>query len=301
VIYERYGRARDEAELVHPAHMVEPMLGTRAVVGRWGARQMALCVAWLALLTAAAVPVAAAGDGADISYPGCGSRAYPVAQAFGIVGVNGGRPDDANRCLASELSWALGSVGFDFEFGPPASLYVNTADPGPGTRAHPVAGWPRSGISAHGVCRGRWSSPCAYLYGRQHAAHAFGLVAEVDGPFGGLWSWWLDVERANSWAKRGTPGFSGLNVATIQGFIDGLRAAGVRGAVGIYSTPADWVAITGLSAEMSRSYFPTEPDWVGGATTRLQALGNCRLSFSGGRVLLTQYVAGLFDVDVRCL
>jgi hypothetical protein len=262
---------------------------------------MALCVAWLALLIAAVMPVAAAGDGADVSYPECGSGAYPVGQAFGIVGVNGGRPDNANRCLASQLSWALGSVGFDFGFGPPASLYVNTANPGPGTRVHPVAGWPRSEISAYGGCRGRWSTACAYQYGRQHAARAFGLVATVDGLIADLWPWWLDVERANSWAKRGTRGFHELNVATIEGFVDGLRAAGVRGAVGIYSAPADWVAITGLSAEMSRPYFPTEPDWVGGATTRLQALGNCRESFSGGRVLLTQYVAGLFDVDIRCL
>ena len=101
--------------------------------------------------------------------------------------------------------------------------------------------------------------------------------------------------------KRGTRDFHAPNVATVQGFVDGLRAAGVRGAVGIYSTPADWVAITGLSDKMSRAYFPTEPDWVGGATTRRQALGNCRASFSGGRVLLTQYVAGRFDIDIRCL
>ena len=281
--------------------MVFPMLGTRASVGRWGGVQMALCVACSTLLAVAVVPVTAAGDGADISYPECGSWAYPVGQAFGIVGVNGGRPGDANRCLASELSWALGSVGFDFVFGPPASLYVNTADPGPGTRARPVADWPRSGTSAHGVCRGRWSTACAYLYGRQHAAQAFRLVAEVDGLIAGLSPWWLDIERANSWAKRGDRDFHALNVATVQGFVDGLRAAGVRGAVGIYSTPEDWVAITGLSAEMSRAYFAPDPDWVGGATTRRQALRNCRASFSGGRVLLTQYVAGRFDLDIRCL
>jgi hypothetical protein len=262
---------------------------------------MAVCVAWLALVTAAALPAAAAGDGADISYPECGSRAYPVGQAFGIVGVNGGRPGEANGCLASELSWAVGSVGFDFVFGAPASLYVNTADPGPGTRPRLVAGWPRSGISVHGICRGRWSTACAYLYGWQHAAQAFGLVRVVDGLIAGPSPWWLDVERANSWAQRGTPDFHELNVATIQGFLDGLRAAGATGMLGIYSTPADWVAITGLSPVMSRSYFSTEPDWIGGASTRLQALGNCRASFSGGRVLLTQYVSGLFDVDLRCL
>jgi hypothetical protein len=114
----------------HRANIVDPMLTSRAVVGRWGRRRLALCAAWLALLAAAvAVPASASADGADISYPECAIKAYPVGQAFGIVGVNGGRPSDSNRCLASELSWALASVGFDFAFGPTASLYVNTADP----------------------------------------------------------------------------------------------------------------------------------------------------------------------------
>jgi hypothetical protein len=254
---------------------------------------------WLAL-HAAAAPIAAAADGADVSYPECG-KAYPVGQAFGIVGVNGGRPSDANRCLASGLTWALGSPGFDFAFGPLVSLYVNTADPGPGTRNHPVVGWPHSGISAYGACRGGSSPPCAYLYGEQHGARAFDLAAVVDSPIAGARPWWLDVETANSWATSHTRGFTELNTAAIQGFVDGLRAAGAHGTVGIYSTPGDWVAITGMSTETSRSYFPTEPDWVGGATTRKQALGNCRVSFSGGRALLAQYLAGAFDIDVRCL
>ena len=277
------------------------MVDMRAVVGRLGGRWVAVCAAWLTMLTAAAVPVSAVADGADISYPECGTKAYPVAQGFGIVGVNGGRPSDANPCMASELSWALGSSGFDFDFGPSASLYINTADPGPGTRAQPVASWPHSGSSAYGACRGGWSTACAYVYGTQHAAHAFRLVAHVDVLSGRLWPWWLDVERANSWARRGAYGRNKLNVAAIRGFVDGLRSAGVRAAVGIYSTPADWVAITGMSVATSRSYFPSEPDWVGGSTTRRQAVGKCHSSFSGGRVLLTQYVAGLFDVDVRCL
>ncbi len=271
------------------------------VVGRRAARQIAVCGVWVALLTAAALPSVAAADGADVSYPECGTKAYPVAQGFGIVGVNGGRPNEANACLANELRWALGSIGFDFGFGAPASLYINTADPGPGTREHSVASWPHSGVSPYGACRRGWSVACAYAYGTQRAAGAFRLVARLDGSTAERWPWWLDVERANSWAKRGTLAFTELNAAAIQGFVDGLRAAGVGGAIGIYSTRTDWVAITKLSATMSRSYFPTEPDWVGGAITRRQALADCRLSFSGGRVLLTQYVDGLFDRDVRCL
>ena len=87
----------------------------------------------------------------------------------------------------------------------------------------------------------------------QHAAHAFRLVAHVDVLSGRLWPWWLDVERANSWARHGAYGRNKVNVAAIRGFVDGLRSAGVRAAVGIYSTPADWVAITGMSVATSRS------------------------------------------------
>jgi hypothetical protein len=260
-----------------------------------------LCATWLAVLGAAAIPARAGADGADVSYPECSIHAYPVGQAFGIVGVNGGRPGDMNRCLGVELGWALGSFGFDFAFGPEASLYLNTADPGPGNSEQPVPGWPRSGRSAHGVCRGGWSTGCAYLYGSQHAGQAFELVLNAAGELATVWPWWLDVERANSWAKSATRPINALNAAAIQGFVDGLRAAGARGPVGIYSTPADWFAITGMSRHVSRSYFPTEPDWVGGASSRQQALSNCRLSFSGGRAVLTQYVDGLYDLDVRCL
>jgi hypothetical protein len=223
---------------------------------------LAACAASLALLAVAAVPVRADADGADVSYPECGTKAYPVAQGFGIVGVNGGRPGEPNPCLAAELKWALGTIGFDFEFGAPASLYINTADPGPGTREQPVASWPRSGGSPYGSCRGRWSTACAYVYGRRHGADAVRLVAQIDGSIASLAPWWLDVERANSWATRATPNFKQLNLAALRGFVDGLQTAGARGAIGIYSTPTDWAAITGKPELLARYRFGCGPPGV---------------------------------------
>ena len=41
--------------------------------------------------------------GNDISWPQCGGS-YPAGQAFGIVGVNGGRANDQNPCFGSELA-----------------------------------------------------------------------------------------------------------------------------------------------------------------------------------------------------
>src|SRR5438128_872041 len=62
------------------------------------------------------------GQGSDISWPQCG-KTYP-AVAFGIVGIDHGRPFDPdnqygpNTCLASEYRWAQQSGRAD--------LYLNT-------------------------------------------------------------------------------------------------------------------------------------------------------------------------------
>jgi hypothetical protein len=260
---------------------------------------VALSAVVLALLAGCA-PAAWAADGADVSYPQCGS-AYPVGQAFGIVGVNGGRATSANPCLASELGWAVGSPGFEFAFLPRVALYINTGDPGPRYRQQRVASWPRAGRSPYGQCAGAWTRACAFIYGEQRAAYSYGLAAAVDSSIALDWPWWLDVETANSWATYRTAGFTGVNIAAIEGFVDGLRAVGALGMIGIYSTPNDWLLITGLSSAASRAVFQSEPDWIGGAATRLQALANCTTGFSGPRPVLAQYRAGALDTDIPCV
>jgi hypothetical protein len=127
---------------------------------------------WLVALTVGlvatvVVPGVAAGaspvTGSDISFPQCG-HSYPAPRAFGIVGVNGGRPYTANPCFVAEYRWAQASGIVEF--------YVNTANPGT-------------------------SDPYGYGLDAARDAYAYATARVSAGP-GHLW--WLDVETANSWS-----------------------------------------------------------------------------------------------------
>jgi hypothetical protein len=240
-----------------------------------------------------------AGSGYDISYPQC-SSGYPTDGGFGIVGVNGGLANDANGCLGSELAWAKAKPGLTSPSQPPASVYINTADPGNG-----VADWPSpskgtaGGTTPYGTCDGSWSQACSYVYGQQRAAYSYGLVSGIDSSLAASAPWWLDIETVNSWATSSdSSNWAALNVATIQGFIAGLQGKGATGAIGIYSTASQWGAITNQNA--TTSSFPNIPDWVAGAGSYSQAQANCKASFSGGRVALAQYPWNGFDADYAC-
>jgi hypothetical protein len=279
-----------------------------------------LPVAVIAAALVAAAPAALAAKprarsssstGYDVSYPQCAGP-YPSGQAFGVVGVNGGLANDANSCFASELQWALSSPGLTSPSQPPASVYVNTANPGP---APGVTDWPTSGSStAYGSCDGSWSAACSYVYGEQRAAYSYGLVYNTNASVAASDPWWLDIETQNSWATSTTPNYTQLNVAAIQGFIQGLRdpnqvpgattsySAGAGGPIGIYSTPSQWSQITGLGAQTTAGAFggSAPPDWVAGARSAKQARSNCSQSFTGAPVTLAQYSSGGYDADLRC-
>jgi hypothetical protein len=257
----------------------------------------ALSLATAATATAAHRPKSggASASGYDISYPQC-SRSYPSGQKFGVVGVNGGLANDANSCLSSELAWATSSPGLTTPLQPAASLYINTADPGSG-----VADWPTtSGSTPYGTCSGGWTQACAYAYGQARADYSYGLVSRLNSSLAASAPWWLDIETGNSWATTATNGYTGLNIATIQGFVAGLQGSGAAGPVGIYSTGSQWQSITGLNATSSQAYFAAQPDWVAGASSLTQAQSRCSASFTGGRVALVQYPAGTFDGDYAC-
>lgn len=248
-------------------------------------------------------PPPPAGTGYDISYPQCGS-AYPIGQAFGVVGVNGGLANDANPCLASELAWSQSSPGLTSPLQAPTSLYINTADPGNG-----VADWPSpakgtaTGSTPYGSCDGSWSTACAYLYGEQRAAYSYALVAGTATSVNAATAtWWLDIETANSWAKkRNSSNWAALNIAAIEGFVAGLQGAGATGSIGFYSTASQWQTITGLTATTSPAYFPSsEPNWLAGASSLSQAQSNCSASFTGAHVSLAQFASGGFDADYAC-
>jgi hypothetical protein len=233
--------------------------------------------------TLATIQKAARGApiGYDISFPQCASGTYPANAAFGIVGVNGGKPFTPNPCLASEYQWALAAPR-------PPQFYVNTADPGPASpQWNPATSEPKPG------CDGTADNlDCAYNYGVHAAQDAFTSADTTTGGAAANHTWWLDVETANSWSSTSKP----ANAAAVHGFVDYLVAQpGVS--VGIYSTGYQWGVITGTP-----SGFETLPNWVPGAGTEAQAASYCTpaRSFTGGPVVMTQFPLNGFDGDYLC-
>lgn len=243
------------------------------------------------------------GVGFDISYPQCGNK-YPDSFAFAIVGVNGGRVFDRNPCFGaglyrSQLEWA----------GADAELYFNTGNPGPMESRH----WP-SGQSDPRTCEpddargdetddGREDDTldCAYVYGWNAAefAHTAALEAYVDLgwldpeadrlPDGA--AIWLDVEEANSWRRDRE-----LNVAMLEGAVAYLESVDVD-RIGFYSTPRLWGRITG-----GTDRFSDHPAWHAGARDRADAERRCaeESAFTGGELLMVQWVEGGLDRNIRC-
>jgi hypothetical protein len=232
--------------------------------------------------------------GYDVSYPQC-SGAYPSAPLFGLVGVNGGLANDANRCVSGELHWARDTPGQKRPKQPPLSLYIDTGNPG----GHHPADWPRGGTApAYGSCNGLLTDACSFLYGEQRAAQSYDLVAASDSVSARAAPWWLDVELTASWA-----GTYQLNIAALHGFIAGLRKAGAAGPIGIYSTSAQWKDITGLTGHTTPKAFNGRlPGWVAGTEATLaQARQNCSSGgFTGVVPTLAQYRIGPLDADLRC-
>ena len=254
----------------------------------------------LAVVVVVVVLVIALGGGSspttgyDISYPQC-SGSYPANPLFGIVGVNGGLANNANRCLGSELRWVGDAPGQKRPNQPPLSLYIDTANPG----GHHVADWPNGGTTPlYGGCDGLLTNACSYIYGEQRALHSYRLVAAHDPAGAKTAPWWLDVELQASWA-----GTYQLNIAALQGFIAGLYNAGATGPIGIYSTSAQWHDITGLTAQTTAAAFNAHlPDWVAGTKATLpQARQNCTNGgFTGVAPTLAQYRLGQLDANLRC-
>lgn len=318
------------------------MSGTLSKATRVGV--VAVLVPGLVLLTASPVLAAElltrspgtgspAPSGNDISYPQCGGS-YPVGQAFGIVGLNDGRPNSLNPCLGqdpttasystSELYWAVASsTGATTQ--PKASLYINTADPGNLYSGTPIPDWPTAGTTPYGSCTttevktstgtyalGANTPACAWQYGYNKASQdsswltstADAIDAQappvaVTGAVSG-YEWWLDVETANTWLS-GTGG-QAMNAADMEGMVYGLRQAGASatGEIGIYSTTTQWDEIAGGIPSPSSSLFGL-PTWIPGAGSLSGAIANCGVaSFNGGAVTLTQWVGTAYDEDYAC-
>jgi hypothetical protein len=249
-----------------------------------------------AAVTPAAPPTGSSGH--DISWPQCQS-AYPADDGFVIVGVTSGRAWSANPCLVSEYRWAGG-------YPRTPDLYMNTANPAPSSRYY----WPTSGAQDPALCQDATSTTdpgCAYDYGWHTAANALSTATSALGgsPQG---IWWLDVETGNTWN-----GDASSNAADLQGSIDYLIAQHAAG-VGVYSTAAQWDAITGgYSTGNAYAYdaawrpeftspngLSGTPSWVAGASGPSDAPSYCSSSFLGTTTWMVQYISGAVDVDYAC-
>jgi hypothetical protein len=291
----------------------------------------------LALAGAAAALATPSTVGYDLSYPQC-ETSPPQFASFAIVGVNGGLANDPNPCLVQQLAWASAAPGLRRPALPGLSFYLNAADPGNGVAdwPPPAAGTATSG-TPYGSCDGSWSRACAFSYATQRAAYSYALAvaaaplaaatalapaemplapaemplapaatplspAAVAPPPVATAPWWIDVEIGASWASRSSSReWAQLNVAALHGYLAGLRAAGARGPVGLYSNAYQWRAITGLGPRASRTYFRfAEHDWVTGSTTLAQARRACAKPFSGSVATIAQFTEGVYDRDYAC-
>jgi hypothetical protein len=240
------------------------------------------------------VPAPSAAAGYDVSYPQCG-WALPTKPAFGVVGVDGGRVLKANPCLATLIGWARTATD------PAPAYYVNTGNPGPRVSSY----WPNNQQTPQ-VCAASYpandSTACAYDYGWNNARDSFARAGTAAGSAGApdpaTATWWLDVETGNSWESLqygASSTYLANDAATLQGMVDALHSLGVT-TVGAYSTTSQWTQIVG-SAKLGGI-----PVWYAGVGTFSQAQSRCSTaySFTGGRVMLTQYAANGFDADWRC-
>jgi hypothetical protein len=254
--------------------------------------------------------------GYDLSYPQC-EAPPPPPPSFAIVGVDGGLANDPNPCLAQQLAWASSAPGLRRPAQPGLSLYLNAADPGSG-----VADWPSpaagtaGAATPYGACDGSWSRACAYTYATLRAAYSYALAVAAAAPLATAElpptatalspavtaPWWIDVEIGASWADRSSARESAqLNVAALRGYVAGLRAAGARGPIGMYSNAYQWHLITDLGPRSSAAYFPrAEHDWVTGSRTLAQAQRACAKPFTGSVVAITQFIEGELDRDYAC-
>jgi hypothetical protein len=85
----------------------------------------------------------------------------------------------------------------------------------------------------------------------------------------------------------------------LVGAVRALWDAGIT-RVGIYSTAYQWREITG-GRDYTRDYFSANPVWLAGYEGEADARAGCSdPSFTGGPVLMTQFLRGGFDANIRC-
>jgi hypothetical protein len=259
-----------------------------------GALTVALLAASFTTAVGQAETAAAATDalpglrltGGDISWPNCPKglgipsrrtegQPLPMASAsFAIVGLTNGPGFTPNPCLAAQVAWTKSRALW-------TSAYAMTTFPTASERA------------TYGAT-GPWS-PATSIGRLRNAGYAQALynVAEMTTTGLAVPFVWVDVEpyAVAPWSHN-----LGANRDVIRGVVRGYEDSGYR--VGFYSYDGGWRAVVGAWRK------PAYPAWVpvGHSSNGLVvASARCRrASFSGGEVLLAQWVEGGRDRDVTC-
>jgi hypothetical protein len=226
-------------------------------------------VAWIVLGSHTLAYYTSNRTGNDVSYPQCSTSNFPQ-NAFGIVGVTGGRAFTDNSCLSKEFAWASTLPN-------PPSVYMNLNAPLGPTASEGMTG-------PYGNCAKKDKLCQAENYGYNAAQYAFDYAAEQDvlSPM-----WWLDIETANSWSSD-----TSLNQRTIDGAVQFFADKGEI-LVGIYSTPRMWSSITG-------NYKNHLPVWLPAGSMPPETYCSSSYSFTGGTVYLVQYPSNGFDTNYAC-
>jgi len=210
--------------------------------------------------------------GYDVSWPNSCSATVSGA-AFGIVGVNHGKPftfNNTNNCFSMQYQKAAATGS--------ASVYINTAYSGAYKRN--ITSTCSSLVSSTGLTGSyaqAWEIGCSEA---QTSFDAAGTTTAV--------MWWLDVETGNSWSSSNFT----LNDDAIRGAADRLH--GLTGKpVGVYSTSSSWYAIT-RNANLSSTI---DGEWDAGASA-CPASGT--IGFTGAAIWLEQTGQTGIDSDTAC-
>lgn len=262
-------------------------------------RLLALLATFGLLTSAGPAQAVEPGYGYDVSWPQCSTiGSLPNDGAFQVVGVNNGIVFSTNTCLEEQLAWA----------GNDAELYVNTGNPGPNLSVRYAAG-----TIAGKTCytSNKNSSACAFLYGYRAAKDSYERAKTAFTNLG--WTnlddrtWWLDVERVNSWRglDNNLPSDNfltasaarALNVANISGAIYFFESVAKVRRLGIYSVTSHWNAITGASTA-----FSDHETWMAvGSDGEQAAINQCasQPGFTGGPETRVQYIDAISNLDVN--
>lgn len=148
-------------------------------------------------------------------------------------------------------------------------LYVNTNYPSDGCHKTPS----RRAAYDCGYHLGKWD----VNYADNHGAHSS--------------TWFLDVETLNTWSDH-----KSFNASFIHGLAKGLKASGVS-YIGYYSTGSQWRDITGGWPGNGWDWYATAKH---GEPNKHQVKSYCSANFSGGTVVLYQYIKDGLDHSKFC-